>query len=348
MALLFMDSFDHYASADLLEKWTSKFENLSAVQIAAVGRRGGALRCNVSNGLSSYWCSASKTLAPSGAGFVIGVAVKFSSVNSGQFLVILDGASGQVNVFLNAGGTLSLRRGATVLATSTATVPIGSFFYLELKGTINSTTGSLALKVNADAAGWPTYSGNTQSTGAAQWTGLQLGNQIGSGSTSSTINVDFDDLYILDQSGAPPWNDFLGDMRVDVRNPTGAGAVTGWTPSAGSNWQNVDDATPNDDTDYNAATTASQTDTFVVQDAPVVGAAILGVQVCISAKKTDAGVCSIASVVRQGTTNLAATAQNPGTSYDYLRTVYPTNPHTSAQWTEADFNADEFGYQRTA
>src|SRR5262252_3237638 len=62
---------------------------------------------------------------------------------------------------------------------------------------------------------------------------------------------------------------------------------------AGSNFQNVDDATPNADTDYNQATGVA-TDTFVVQDVPVTGAILYGVQHCMITKKSDAKAATIA------------------------------------------------------
>jgi hypothetical protein len=135
---------------------------------------------------------------------------------------------------------------------------------------------------------------------------------------------------------------------VDARFPTAAGATTGWTPSTGANWAAVDDAAPNDDTDYTSAAAAALTDTFVTQDAPVAGATIYGVQHCLAVKKSDAGFATIAPVIRHGTTNYPGADLAPGTTYAYALSIAATNPGTSAQWTEAGFNAAEFGYTRTA
>ena len=138
------------------------------------------------------------------------------------------------------------------------------------------------------------------------------------------------------------------DVRVDARRPTAPGATTGWTPSAAPNWSCVDDSAPNDDTDYVEATAVGLTDTYAVQDAPVAGGTIYGVQVNLSTKKTDAGSCSLAPIVRHSGTDQVGSAFNPGTAYAFARAVYPTNPGTGAAWTESDFNAAEFGLQRTA
>ena len=110
----------------------------------------------------------------------------------------------------------------------------------------------------------------------------------------------------------------------------------------------VDETTPDDDTTYNSTATVNHVDTHVVQDAPVVGATLYGVQVCVSTKKSDAGAGALAPVVRHSGTDYAGTAVNIGTGYGYVTQVYGQNPGTSAAWVEADFNAAEFGYKRTA
>jgi hypothetical protein len=162
------------------------------------------------------------------------------------------------------------------------------------------------------------------------------------------VTITFDDFYVLDGTGPAPLNGFLGDCRVDVRLPTAAGATTGWTPSAGANWAAVDDAAPNADTDYVSAATSPLTDTYTIQDAPVPGALLYGVQLCASLKKSDAGTCSVAPVVRHSGVDYPGTAVNPGTAYAFAVVPYGTNPGTGAPWTEADFNAAEFGIKRTA
>jgi len=109
----------------------------------------------------------------------------------------------------------------------------------------------------------------------------------------------------------------------------------------------VDEIPPNDDTDFTTAASAGLTDTFVVQDAPVANAIIYGVQHCLNAKKSDAGVASIAPVIRPSGVDFVGADLAPGTAYSYLLQIAATNPATGAQWTEAQFNAAEFGVRRT-
>jgi len=269
-------------------------------------------------------------------------------------IVVADSGTSQVYVRLNPNLTISLLRGGaynsdgTVLATSTAALTLGVFAYVEFKGVIDPSTGSVSLHVNGVAAGWPTFSGNTRATANSTWNSVAVGNAaMDVGTPGVMANIDLDDLYVLDQSGSAPWNDFLGDCRVDPRYPTAAGATTGWTPSAGANWSTVKETAPNGDTDYNSTSTVGVTDTFTVQDVAVPGATVYGVQHCLSMKKMDAGACTVAPVVRPSGTDYVGADITPSTAYSYGLAINQTNPATGVQWTEAGFNAAEFGYKKT-
>lgn len=371
MAIVFLDSFDHYAYGDLTEKWTQIIAaspgNTDATTIAAVGRHG-------SNGLKMS-TSASGLLgqgpamllqpsspAPSGATWICGLAInaqtpftRLTESADERFDAILarvrHGSTTQVYFRLNKTGTISAYRGTTsptLLGTTSVALQVGVYAHVEMTVVLHSSTGSVKVRINNNLV--LNLTGvNTQHTGSALWDGFGIG-PIGTDGVS-TIGVsewDLDDVYLLDGSGAAPWNAGLGDCRVDVRLPTGAGATTQWTASTGANWQNVDDSVPDDDSTYNSNTTVNQIDTFVYQDAPVPGATLYGIQHCLNLKKMDAGTCQVGAVVRHGGTHYVGADLFPSTAYGYLRSINATNPGTSAAWTEVGFNAAEFGVKRTA
>jgi len=357
MALLYIDSFDHYVTADITAKWTNKgVSDVTPTISAGNGRHSSSsLRLAAAGPLNNSTAWVQKVLTPADATMICGFAVSVPSAAIGStglpLAAVRDGSTTQVCLRINNTGTLSVVRGnqgGTVLGTTTAVVPFSTFTFIEWKVLIDPSVGTVDVRING-ASALSLTGQNTRSSGTSQWTAFNLGvidavfNTYG-----TTSNTDYDDLYVLDGSGSSPLNAFLGDARVDARYPTGAGATTGWTPSTGSNWQNVDDTAPDGDSTYNATSTVNAVDTFVTQDAPVAGALLYGVQLCLSQKKTDSGTCSLAPVVRHSSTNYAGTAFNPSTSYAVACTVYGTNPGTSAAWTETDFNNAEFGYKRTA
>jgi len=361
MALLFMDSFDHYLTADILTKWTASGINnagSSAISIAAVGRHSSnGVRLGLVNMSSGGLIYINKTVTTSDPtcilGFAYGHGYSGANVISGWAIAgIRESAGHQISLCISPSNTLSVKRGdhqGTLLGSTSVALPFGVFTYVELKVLIHPSAGTVEVRFNGTTVLSLTGQ-NTRSTANATWNTIVLGTQPSNTVNtvaSSNGNMDYDDLYICDSTGAAPWNNFLGDCRVDPRYPTGAGATTGWTPSAGSNFQNVDDATPNADTDYNQATGVA-TDTFVVQDVPVTGAILYGVQHCMITKKSDAGAATIAPVVRHSGVDNVGADLYPGTSYVFGTVAQQVNPGTSAQWTEAGFNAAEFGYKRTS
>jgi hypothetical protein len=356
MALLFVDSFDHYATADLRDKYTTSGSagGGAAPAIASGGRRSsGSLRLAWGSGTNPT-TYVSKVLPASGATCVVGVSLRMTAgwVNPSygmQLVSVREGNEAQASLKLNSNGTISVMRSHTTnIGTTTNAITSGAHSFIEWRLVVGTgTAGSAQVRING-VLGLTLTGVNTQGSANPNWTGISLGVHDNGVAVITTINetLDLDDLYVLDGTGGAPWNDFLGDCRVDVRVPTGAGATTGWTPSAGTNWGAVDDAAPNGDTDYTSAL-AVLTDTFVTQDAPAAGAAILGVQHCLTAKKTDAGTVTIAPVVRHGGADFVGADLTPSTAYTVLHAIAATNPGTGAAWTEAAFNGAEFGYKRT-
>lgn len=371
MALLFMDSFDHYATADWMEKWTTYLGSVAGTEasgiIAGAGRRGGgALRISATGG-TSITGSLHATVAPTGNKVVIGFAfvcvTTFGVLNNTNFggdqgsfsapcslLSIRSGGWTHVWFKLNVDGTVSAYRptsqgGANSqhLGTTTVSLIQAVYSYIEVAVVLDATVGSVVIRFNGNTV-LNLVNQNTIGSGvSAGWNAIRLGPFY----AGSTMEARYDDLYVSDGSGAAPWNDFLGDCRVEASMPTAAGANTGWTPSSGTNWQCVDDATPNDDTDYTAAATVGVTDTFVIPDLLVAGTVVYGVQHCISAKKADAGGAAIAPIIRHGGVDYAGGNLAPNTGYNVLKQIAQVNPGTGVQWTQADFNAAEFGYRRT-
>jgi hypothetical protein len=367
MALVFMDSFDHYATADVLEKWTTQLDpgntGFDNSGIAAVGRHGSnGYRLSTSASGSQNTKSLNVTLGPADNTLVAGFAFRSVSAfalnqananpnisagagGASAILLVRKASADQCWIRLDPAGTLTVFRGGTILGATTVALTVNTFVYIEVKILVAPSGGTVDIRFNG-ASVLSLTAQNTANSGVNGWNEFRFG-CVGSTGGSQPLEWDYDDLYILDGSGSAPWNTFLGDCRVDARLATAPGNAAAWTPSTGANWQCVDDIPPNDDTDYVSATASGVTDTFVTQDAPVSGAVIYGVQHCLNMRKTDAGLCSVAPVVRHAGTDYVGGNLNPGITYACWRGVQPTNPGTGAQWTEAGFNAAEFGYKRT-
>ena len=351
MALLFIDSFDHWADADRLLKWSQAVSNGNTFISSSGGR-------NSTNGLYLAGDAAGdgyirKALPSTYATLVVGFAYKFDGISASgrvplcgfddqtvpgeQISLALDINQMKLVVILNN----------AVIATGTTAISAGVWYFIEMKVTIDNTTG--AYDVHLDGASEITASAtDTQNTANAYATAVRLGGQMGYsifGSGSFKGIGWFDDFYVCDNSSAVN-NDFLGDCRVQCLFPDGPGAHTDFVPSTGLNWQNVDDTTPDGDSTYNASIAVNNIDTYSFQDLTPTSGSVKGVQVVIDVRKDDAGTREIAPVIRQTATDYVGTTVSVQSSYAMKMQVYNVNPATAAAFTISEVNADEFGVKQ--
>jgi hypothetical protein len=336
MALRFVDSFDHYASALLTRKW---FITDGGVGItAAQGRRGtSALRAQ----LSTYGVTKN---FDNQATWIVGCAFRMGTLPIGavaQVLKLIDGTSVQVDVRVNLDGTFSVTRNGTLLSTSTYVMPLSTYVYLEFKATISDAAGAYDLRING-ASITSGSSVDTKNTANAYANRVALAT---SSLSASNCDFYFDDVYVCDGTGSAN-NDFLGDCRVDCYFPSGNGNSSQMVGSDGNSVDNyalVDEAAMNSDTDYVESSTVSNKDTYAFADITHSPTSIYGVQINMFAKKGDAGLRSIQSVTRSGGSDTDGTAKPLGTDYTDEMEMRETDPNTSAAWTISGFNAAEFG-----
>jgi hypothetical protein len=152
------------------------------------------------------------------------------------------------------------------------------------------------------------------------------------------------DVYLLDDVASPdpanPNNDFLGDQRVSYIKPIGPGAETNWTPSAGANWDCVDEVPP-DDAERVTTTAAGTRDTYEFQN--VLGDP-LAIQTCHFVKKDIDAAAELSTITRHGGVDFDSPAQGIGsTDYDYRLFPEDVNPATNLQYTQAEMDAGEWG-----
>lgn len=334
MALEFCDSFDHYATADLLKKWTTAAGNSKEAISAGNGRNSTAsLRFTY----ASAQVGVTRTLTAK-ATRVVGLAWKVSNLSITRHLIgFLDGSTLHCDLRLNTNGTLTVTRNGTALGTSALALAADAWYYIEFKATISDASGVAVVRVNGVT--WLDLSGvDTRNGGNATSNVLRLG--LWSAFVGSATD-DLDDLYVCNSDGATN-NDFLGDCRVAAVLPSGAGNSTQWTPSAGANYACVADAAPDNDTTFVSSATAGHKDTYALGDIVTTAGTIFGVQTNLLARKDDAGARTLRSVVRSAGNESVGATVGLSDSYVYQSDVFETQPDGAA-WTVAAVNAAEAG-----
>ena len=348
MALVFVDSFDHYDTAHLAQKWIPILGTGGSYSIAAgAGRRGtAAARWTSVNATGGNESRLTQVLPPQST-WICGMAIRVSELpdTAKDIWQWRDGVVSQCEVWLNATGTLSVTRNGTHLGTTIAAVFPGTYYYLEWKLVIDNAAGATELRV--DGVPWLTLSGvDTQGAAVATATVFRMGSPD---AWFVTKTMDVDDLYICDGTGSAPHNTFLGDCRVDALMPSGEGANSAWTPSTGTvHWSLVEEIPPNEDTDYLSAVTPGVRDTHAMGNLPTMPTpTIWGAQHCLHARKEDAGLCQIKSVVKSAATTQAGAEMHAlALTYTYYRTVWPVDPATGLAWTTAAIDAVETGAEK--
>lgn len=338
--LLFIDGFDAYSTAAQATAGNWNSSNATPTFTATNARTGRSLVCTISGGLQRLH----KTMASNIQNAVVGCAVRINSFAVGSEQSIFsfyDGATQQCTLRINSNKTLSLCRGSNTTltnGTSSNSLSMNTWYYIEVKIQIADSIGASSCIVKVNGTTWLTVSSgqDTKVSSNAYFNEFR----IGLDTNVSGDEVMFDDLYICDTSGSVN-NDFLGDCKVNTILPSGAGTTTQWTPSTGSNYQCVDEAQSNSDTDYVSTGTATNLDLYAMSD--ITGGTILGVKVNTVTRKDDAGTRTAAHAIRTGAVNYFGSAFSVTDSYAFNSTIWEQNPGTTAAWTSSEINSLEAG-----
>jgi hypothetical protein len=333
--LRYMDSFDHYATADLPLKYT-RVSNVPSIH-AGNGRRGAALQVTSTDYVLK--------MLDGQATWIVGAAFYTDVLQAAALFALWDAGALQVDLRLKTDGNLQVTRNATVLGTGTTPLAISTFYYVELKVKIHSSTGTIDVQVNGTSLISLTGQ-NTQNTGNATANQVLIGASAGN---TGSATFRFDDLYICDGQGSVN-KDFLGDSRVDCYLPTGNGSNSAFTNNSGNstnNYTHVNEASQDGDTSYVADATVSDIDSYAITGLTHNPSSIFGLQTNLIAKKDDAGARSICPLLYRSATAHAGTGIALS-AYTDLNQIYEQDPATSATWTKANINATEFGEKVSA
>jgi len=358
MALLLIEGWEWLSGSETREDIATRMDEFEYWKTSVGSGAGGLLTTRgVFQGLEldngdSFWTRPLKDFGSgSDATFICGLYVKTpGTLATTDFIRVYCGATLQFTIQILATGELRLQRGgATTISTTTTTLSTSNEYYLEFKVLVNDTAGTFEVKI-ADVT-----LNNEETITATDHTDTLLDSKISSLSTEVTWNrVRFassmdglliDDVYLADGSGSDV-NDFQGNILVEAIEPNGDGSTTNLTPSSGSNFENVDDATMDSDTTYNTADADSELDLYTMTDITRTGD-IVGVQVQANARITEASPRKLRLITRHGTTNgESATTTLADDTYRGRYAIFEQNPDTAAAWTNSDITDIECGVKR--
>lgn len=339
MALVLADGFETYATqGNLQQQW-----NVGTAQLSGIARTGNA-------SVSSYLTSLSD---PSfyHATFIAGAAVYYGNIAGGTIFKFLSDAGATVHITIqrNSDSTISILRGATVLATSTTHfLPADSAWrYIEAKVLLSDTVGTVDVYMNGDPDVVLSYGPGDTKNGGTSTTFEQV--TFGSDGSNSHF---VDDVYLCNGAGGAPYDTRLGEVRCWPITPSGNGnssMLVGSDSNSTDNYLLVDETPLNLNTaDYVGSAVNDDKDTYVYSNLTPTTGTVVSVRVATQGSKTDGGAKSIKPVVRHGATEHDGTAYPLATDTTRTQQVYETNPVTAVAWTISDVNNAEFGVKVAA
>lgn len=340
MAIIWMEGFDNYGTTG---SSTTVVGNNLALKYPTTGGTGHTLVTGRQGGLAYTAGGGDYITTPffvPDTTMIIGMALrKNGSGATNPILFVLDGLGNeQQRIYWNGANQLIVARnaGGTTLLTGATPFINNTWYYVEIKIVCDASAGSVQIKLNGVNDGTVTgIQTRTQSNNNIQCV------QFNAGSFSHYK----DDIYILNSDSSGP-NTFLGDVQIVSITPSGAGTHTDFTPSAGANYQNVDDVAYDDDTTYNETSVTGNIDTYAMSDISLSGA-IKGVQFNWVSRKTTAGTRLEAPVIRTNSTDTVGSDVSETDTYTNKFAIYQKNPVTSADFTQSELNAAEFGIKVT-
>jgi hypothetical protein len=341
--ILWMDGFDEIYSVD--QKYTKGGEASVDADSTITGNTpfnyGRAHR--LAKSFSQTFLQKAITSGPYTVFFLgFHVFTNFNDTPERNFIQFLDAQNNVVQIELRRiwdnvllKHVLRLYRGSTLLGTTSDGIPQNTWVWLSVKHVCSQINGVVEVKINNATV--LTYNGNTQN-GAANQVHRPA---VFSGAPLNPGEFNIDNLVIATGLAADPP---LPECRIFGAVVPTSNFNVQFTPNAGTNWSNVNEIPPNDDTSYNSSNTVGATDMFVCAP-PTLTGVIPAVKINFRARKDDAGVREIAPIIRPGTTNQQGAAIEITSNYFNRGYMWTTNPDTGQAWNPGDIANLKFGYR---
>lgn len=241
-----------------------------------------------------------------------------------------------------ATGTLTAYRGAAATSLGTATgtgITQSTWCFIETQLLISDTVGVFKVWVNGVLV--------INLTGIDTKTTGSLINGYKFGGDSSSAPNRYDDIYILDTSGASPTAP-IGDCKVVTVVPTTDAGPNNGTPSTGATHYGVVDEAQWTNGDYTElVNTTGQGEYFSGAPGLASTNTVIGIRVGSFMNKTDAGALSAKLGIKSGSSwSYSSTISGAlATSYTLQTFISTLNPATAAAWTYLEANNAVFGVE---
>ena len=274
----------------------------------------------------------SPVLSTTNTTLIIGFAFKYSASVGAYLCNLLSNAVWTCTLYFDGNGQLVLKRNYTVLGVATCELKPNRWYWIEWKLTTHDTTGSCEIRVGNKTVLNLTNIDTKHLT-------YTYNNQVSF--QDNGCHPSFDDLYICDGSGSDN-NDFLGNGYVKTLRPDGDSSVQ-WTPTSGSNYDEVNEAEHDSGTTNVVDSTANNKDLYTYTDLSG-PASVKGLMVCSVVALSTAGSETFQTVVSSSGSEVVSSNHTVvSTAYVTFAHVEEQDPNASSAWTDTTVDAALFG-----
>jgi hypothetical protein len=332
MALLHLDSFDHYGDSQVADKQSlAYYANIYTG--AAFDRWGNADGGCLRIGGTSYYLT---KIFPKRNEIYFGVAMRVWDSGTPYYhteypFLALHDENGVYQLKLHyVGVAIQVHDGNNVLLGTVEDTPYtqDKWMYIEVRCKIHDTAGEVEIRINEQPG--VNLTGLDTKVGTDYIARLKLGNTLGGGSNH------FDDLYIDDAQ-------FHGNCRVRAFMPDSDGTYSQWTRSAGAaDYEAVDEIITNEDTDYIKSGTLNHKSSFGITTGDI--GVVKGIQLLHHVKAAAGGIRRLRPLIRSGGADYEGPPSGViSADYRYFLHTLATDPQDGQPWNQTKLEAAEFG-----
>ena len=327
MSILFLDGAERNSN----NKWTVNAYSPPAVSNTSLGGIGNYCY-RIDNG------EISKTLSISYSALYFSFKYRNNNAAEGTWIMHFKDSGGTVTFSIKrnvTSGLIEIRigDGGTLLDTGDVALAYGVTYLIEVYYKPLNSGGECTVKVNGAADA--TYTGDTTA-------GLENVQEFHFGKAMTSSYYYLDDVVVSDSG-------WLGNQYIQAIVPNGAGSLTQWDPSTGSNYACVDEVTASD-TDYVSTNVTDEIDLYGMSNLTGTIGSITAIDICARmAYEGNPTPTKQKIAYKSGATTAYGSDISSGLSFiDYFSGPIATNPDDSAAWEEADINALECGVKAIA
>lgn len=276
------------------------------------------------------------------------------------FGFINDASSRRGSIKLNTDGTLQMWDVVGQIGSSSSALNLSEWYRIEMYFYNNTSSGYLEISCRLNGTSFASTTTSTNTGGVSRLT-------LGVSTSTTNYTCYFDDFALNDSSGSYQ-NSWVNDTKIVHIKPNGQGDNNQIGSGLSTNYQNVDELTPDDATTTNTTLSNSVGDiddynledtTSSIGSEDTINCVSVGIRYAGGSSSNNDSIVPRIKASSGGTVEEGTTITPVSTSYntnknatDFVSTydlvLYDLPGASSSPWTKSDLDNAQIGFKKTA